>query len=349
MRTGSAASLAKREAMGRAGREYIASGPNAADIVGAGMQPIGVYVVLNSAKDVDARARLALAEMKRVGAFERSVPVVATPAGTGWLNPAAIDMLEHLHRGDVATAAIQYFYLLSWVSLLVEPGYGAKTSRALFRDVYAHWKTLPKDARPRLCLHGLSLGAMGSQRSADLFEVLADPFHGAVWSGPSFTSRAWANVTARRAAGSPAWLPRFSDGTIVRFTAQRNAIDIPGARWGPLRAVYLQYASDPIVFFEPGALWREPYWMKAPRGPDVSPDMRWYRVVTFLQLLQEMALQEMALVDMALATTAPIGQGHLYAPQHCIDAWLAVTRPPGWDADGITALKPRIKAARQPG
>lgn len=339
MRAGAAASLVEWEAMGRAGREYIASGPKMADIAGAAMAPIRVYVGLNSAEDVAARAHLALAEMKRVGAFERAVLVVASPTGTGWLDPAAMDTLEHLHRGDVATVAVQYSYLLSWISLLVEPGYGAETSRALFREIYGHWKTLPKNARPRLYLHGLSLGAMGSERSAELFEILGDPFHGAVWSGPPFPSRIWSNITRARAVGSPAWLPRFGDDAIVRFTAQRNALDIPGADWGPLRTVYLQYASDPIVFFEPNALWREPDWMKAPRGPDVSPDMRWYPVVTFLQLL----------VDMALSTTSPVGHGHVYAPEHYIDAWVAVTDPPGWDAAAIAALKARLGAARQGG
>ena len=71
-----------------------------------------------------------------------------------------------------------------------------------------------------------------------------------------------------------------------------------------MRLVYLQYASDPITFFSPGALWRKPDWMNAPVGPDVSPELRWYPVVTFLQLG----------LDMAVGLAVPSGHGHDYAP-----------------------------------
>jgi uncharacterized membrane protein len=95
-----------------------------------------------------------------------------------------------------------------------------------------------------------------------------------------------------------------------------------------MRIVYLQYASDPIVFFEQAALWRQPPWMAAPTGPDVSPRLRWYPVVTFLQLL----------LDMAISTTTPVGYGHVYAAAHYVDAWEAVTEP-GWAPDDIARLK----------
>ena len=63
--------------------------------------------------------------MIRVGAFDRSVLIVAVPTGTGWMDPAAMDPLEYLHGGDTAIVAMQYSYLTSWISLLVEPGYGS--------------------------------------------------------------------------------------------------------------------------------------------------------------------------------------------------------------------------------
>src|SRR5690606_39344309 len=96
-----------------------------------------------------------------------------------------------------------------------------------------------------------------------------------------------------------------------------NVLDIPGALWGPIRIFYLQYASDPITFFDYQSLYRRPEWLDEPRGPDVSPELRWYPVITFLQLV----------LDMALATTAPLGYGHLYAPEHYIYAWVEVTEP----------------------
>ena len=205
-----------------------------------------------------------------------------------------------------------------------EPDYGADAARALFKEIYGYWTTLPKNKRPRLYLHGLSLGAKNSEQSTDLIEVLGDPFAGALWSGPPYSSRLWRSLTDRRNPGSPAWLPRFRDGSFVRFMNQDgDAVDpasAPNAAWGPMRVVYLQYASDPVTFFEYRSLYREPDWMLPPRGPDVSPQLRWYPVVTLLQLA----------ADMFMATTAPIGYGHVYAPAHYIDAWIEVTDVRDW-------------------
>ncbi len=333
MKTGSADSLVSWQALGRTGRNYVSEAPTAAEITAVtgrpAVDPLRVYVGLNAADTPDDRAALALKEMIRVHAFDRSVLVVTVPTGTGWMDPAGADTLEYLHGGDVATVAVQYSYLTSFISILVEPRYGEDTGRALFHAVYDYWTALPHDHRPRLYLNGLSLGSISSEQSVAIYEILADPIQGALWVGPPFPSPLWRRLTNERVAGSPAWLPRVGTGAFVRFTNQQDALDIPGSRWGPVRIVYLQYASDPVVFFEPSALWREPAWMKAPVGPDVSPELRWYPVVTFLQLL----------LDMAIGLAVPIGHGHLYAPEHYIDAWLAVTQPPGWSPEAIASLK----------
>jgi uncharacterized membrane protein len=336
-KTGSGASLIQWDELGRAGREFISSGPTEADIhafSGKGaLEPIRVYVGLRSAETPEARAKLALEELKRVGGFERSVLIIVTPTGTGWIDPAAMDSVEYLHNGDVASVALQYSYLTSWLSLLVEPGYGADAARALFREVYGYWATLPKGSRPRLYLHGLSLGAMNSEQSTDLFEVLSDPFDGALWSGPPYSSRIWRWITANRNPGSPAWLPQFRDGSFVRFMNQdgepAEPASGPNAAWGPMRIVYLQYASDPVTFFDYRDLYRQPDWMTPPRGPDVSPKFSWHPVVTLFQLT----------LDMAMATTTPIGYGHVYAPAHYVNAWLEVTQPRGWSPEEIARLK----------
>lgn len=61
----------------------------------------------------------------------------------------------------------------------------------------------------------------------------------------------------------------------------------------------------------------------------VSPDLRWDRIVTLLRLA----------VDMAEAATMPMGHGHVCAPEHYIDAWMAVTDVQGWSADDVVRLK----------
>jgi len=318
LKVGSDASLLKWDELGRQGREFIATGPTSDKLQAcsgkSAMEPLRVYVGLRSAPTHKARARLALEELKRVGGFARSTLVIVTPTGTGWVDPEALDSLEYLTNGDVASVAMQYSYLGSWLAIFVEPDYGAEAARALFTEIYEYWTQLPKGSRPKLYLHGLSLGAMHSEQSAPLFEVLRDPFNGALWSGPPYQSKQWASFTAARNPGSPAWLPSFKDGSLVRFMNQSGKA-ASSAPWGPMRIVYLQYASDAVTFFEYSSFYREPDWLKPPRGPDVSPSMSWYPVVTFLQLA----------ADVPVARKAPIGFGHLFASEHYVDAWLELT------------------------
>lgn len=338
-KTGSPASLVKWNELGRTGRRFIASGPTAAEISAvtghAAQEPVRVYVGLRGAGTAQARARLALDELKRQHGFERKILIVVTPTGTGWIDPAAMDTVEYLHHGDVASVAMQYSYLNSPLSLLFQPDYGAEAARALFSAIYGYWTTLPKESRPKLYLHGLSLGAMNSEKSAELFETIGDPIAGALWSGAPFESRIWRAVTANRNSGSPAWLPEFGDGRLVRFMNQNGPTVPTDAPWGPMRVVYLQYASDAITFFAYRDAYQAPAWMTAPRGPDVSPELRWYPIVTMLQLA----------LDMAVANGTPMGFGHVYAPEHYVDAWVAVTDVQDWSADALARLKDHLAAA----
>lgn len=337
LRTGSTASLVDWEQMGRKGREFVSSGPKVDTLArfaaGGVREPVRVYVGLNSAETVGERARLALEELIRVNAFDRAVLVIATPTGTGWIDPPAIASLEYLHGGDVASVAVQYSYLASWLSLLVEPDYGAETARALFNEVYGYWRTLPRDRRPKLYLHGLSLGALNSDLSADFFDVIADPFHGALWSGPPFSTATWRLATQGREQGSPYWLPRFRDGSVIRFTNQSNALRRADSEWGPVRIAFLQYASDPVTFFSPEILYRRPDWLAGRRGPDVSERLRWFPFVTFFQLM----------VDIPASMEVPVGYGHVYAPEHYIDAWFEITDAPGWSDAKLDRLKAHLR------
>ena len=259
--------------------------------------------------------------------------MIATPTGTGWIDDAAADTLEYLHRGDTAIVAQQYSYLTSYISLFLEPGYSRASARALFNAVYGHWTRLPANSRPRLYLHGLSLGSTGSEQSMDLYNVLGDLIQGAVWSGPPFTNPNWAAFTQGRDPDSPYWLPRYGDGSLVRFTNQHNALDIPGAKWGPVRLVYVQYASDPITFFSADLFFRRPSWLIGRRGPDVSPDLQWIPIVTGVQVA----------FDMAGASALGPGLGHLIAASDYIDAWIAVTEPDGWTEADVERLKAHFK------
>lgn len=334
--SGSAQSLVAWNTIGRDGRIYVETGPDQQAIealIGRpAVEPLRVYVGLRSAESTEERARLALAELLRVGAFDRAILVVIMPVGTGWVDPPGIDSLEYLMAGDVASVALQYSYLTSPLSLLIEPDYGADAARALFSTVYDYWTSLPHDKRPRLYLNGLSLGAHSSQSSAQLLDLLGDPYNGALWVGPPYTSVIWHWATANREPGSPEWLPRFGNGSSIRFANQGAQLAEPETAWGPMRIAFLQYPSDPIVFFDWSILYRAPDWLSGERGPGVSAALTWYPVVTLLQIG----------MDMALAQTSPPGYGHLYGADDYIDAWRALVEPSGWTDAAIDDLKARI-------
>lgn len=336
LRSGSAASLIDWDSIGLDARIYVQAGPTVDEIARItgrpAVEPLRVYIGLRSAETADARASLALAEMDRVGAFDRSVLVLVMPVGTGWVEPAAIDTLELLHGGDVASVAVQYSYLTSWLSLVSEPNVGVETARALFNAVYQRWTAMPRDTRPRLYLHGLSLGAYSAAAASSIYDVLGDPFDGALLVGTPFASEAWRSTTLNRDPGSSWWRPAIGDGAVVRFSNGYGDLIGDDRPWGPLRTVFLQYPSDPIVFFEPSLLYRAPVWLSGPRADSVSPLLDWYPVITFLQLA----------LDMALAQTSPIGFGHVYAPQDYFDAWVQVTGSDGLDENALSELRRQV-------
>ena len=330
-KTGSPASLISWQGLGREGRARILSLPSDDDLARlAGSEwkpPLRVYVGLNSAKTPQTRAELALTELIRIGAFERKLLVIATPTGTGWVDPAAMAPLEILHRGDLATVSVQYSYLPSWLSLLTEPDYGHETARAVFRTVYQHWHSLPKATRPRLYLFGLSLGALNSDLASDIFDIVGDPYDGAFWVGPPFPSRTWNGVQETRTGGDP-WLPQARNRRTFRFFTNSDRTQLTEPDWGPMRILYLQYPSDPIVFFDRQTWRRRPAWMSSRNAPDLSPDLRWIPGVTFLQLV----------VDMVTATSVPKGVGHVYAASDYMAGWIALTQPQGWTDEELKVL-----------
>ena len=335
--SGSKRSLISWADIGRNGKRFIADGPTRKEISAIlgreAMQPIRVYAGFNTGNSLKERAQIALAEMIRVGGFDRTTLVVATSTGTGWLDPSAMDSVEFIHAGDIATVSLQYSYLPSWLTLMVEPELSRKAANALFRAIFNHWTRLPHDKRPELYLHGLSLGALGSEFSADLTTIITDPINGALWSGPPFLSRLWGLVTRARTPDSPQWRPVYHDSTAIRFMTQDGFPNLTGAPWGPLRIVYLQHASDPMSFFSTDLAYVRPDWLGPNRGRDISPYFNWFPVVTFFQTA----------FDIPMATTVPLGYGHNFAPAAYIDAWIEVTQPKNWGPSDTLKLKAHFK------
>lgn len=90
-RSAGVASSVSWSTLGRHGAAFVGGGPTAqgiSDLTGApALDPIRVYAGLKSASTPQARAELVVSELKRTDAFERKVLVVATPTGSGWLEP----------------------------------------------------------------------------------------------------------------------------------------------------------------------------------------------------------------------------------------------------------------------
>jgi uncharacterized membrane protein len=109
--TGSDQSLVSWDSIGRQGKIFVSGRATQAELADFHerdtMDPIRVYVGMRSRNTPHERARLALEELKRAGGFQRKILVVATPTGTGWLDPSAVDSLEYLHGGDTAIVSTQ--------------------------------------------------------------------------------------------------------------------------------------------------------------------------------------------------------------------------------------------------
>ncbi|MDJ0512129.1 MAG: alpha/beta-hydrolase family protein, partial [Methyloceanibacter sp.] len=95
-----------------------------------------VYAGLRSADSPEQQAQKALADLIEMDAFSRSSMVIATPTGTGWVDNNSIAPLEYMHDGDIATVAVQYSYLQSPLSLILEPGRSQASAAAVFRTIY---------------------------------------------------------------------------------------------------------------------------------------------------------------------------------------------------------------------
>ena len=319
-RSGSPDSLVPWDDLGLQGRNFVGKGPTPeelSDFSGRpAEEPVRVYTGLASADDVQERAALAVRELERAGGFDREVLVIATTTGTGWVDPAASDSLEYVMNGDSAMVAMQYSYLPSWMSFLVDQAKARDAGRALFDAVYGAWADLPAVRRPQLLVFGESLGTFGGEAAFSGEADIRNRTDGVLWAGPPNFNELWRGFVEDRESGSPEWLPVYDDGRTVRFADEAPDLDLPTGSWDDPRVVYLQNASDPIVWWSPRLILNHPDWLTGERGPDVSPGMVWIPFVTFWQVT----------ADLVFSTGVPDGHGHKYASDYA-DGWASVVQP----------------------
>ncbi|WP_420108299.1 alpha/beta-hydrolase family protein, partial [Mycolicibacter arupensis] len=199
------------------------------------------------------------------------------------------------------------------------------SGRLLVRTIAERWRSLPEAHRPTLVLYGESLGSMAGQAAFDWLPDVAEMGYEAVlWVGPPQASPLWHALLVRRDPGSTAILPRYDNGRTVRFaqgTLPAEIARISAPPWNGTRVLFLQHASDPVIWWSPDLLFARPDWLTEPPGPDRTTSMRWYPVVTFWQVS----------ADLFHGEQMPAGHGHNYADT-ILDGWVAVLPPPDWTA-----------------
>ena len=335
LRSGSPESLVAWDTLGNQGRDFAGEGEAVSfDEIntfagGTAIEPIRVYVGLRSAETLEERVDLAIAELDRTNAWERDVVAVYTTTGTGWIDPKVADSIEYMHAGNVAAVGLQYSYLPSAISILVDREKTAEAAFAMIKAVTDRVGQLPEQDRPLVVVFGESLGSYGTEIAFEGLSDLTDRVDGGMLVGPPWFNPLWGPLTEAREEGTPVWRPIYERGETVRFSViPSEDLGDPPSPWREPRLLYLQNSSDPIVWFSFASLWRSPEWLDDPRGPDVTPDMNWYPFVTFFQLA----------ADLAYSTGVPGGHGHKYG-SNVVDGWAAIVPPEGWTDEDTQRLK----------
>ncbi|BDH57497.1 alpha/beta-hydrolase family protein [Tsukamurella sp. PLM1] len=338
-RSGSPGSAAAWSGLGNEGRKFVAGGLRAADLrrftTRPVTEPVRVYVGLENADTPTERISLLHRELARTGALDRKHVVVIPTTGSGWVNPTAARAVELMYDGDVALVAMQYSYLPSWISFVTDGEASLESGKRLIDAVLTDVRARPAEHRPKLLVMGESLGTRAGEGAFAGLPDIREKVDGVVWLGPPRANPIHSAITDRRDLGTPEVLPTYTDGLIVRFTdGQRSLADSGGAEWLAPHIVYVQHPSDPVVWWSPELMLRQPDWLREPPGRDRSSAMAWYPFVTFWQVS----------ADLANAAGVPDGHGHNYGTA-VVDAFAAVLPPEGWTAADTERVRMAVMAS----
>jgi hypothetical protein len=284
--SGSEDSLLPFADLGQQGRRYVTDvvTPELIEqVMGepAVAHPIRAYVGFNSEPLYQTgRAELALAELERTGAFDRSVLLLISPTGTGWVDHTLIEAAEFLTRGDIATCCIQYARYPSFLSVQ-KVALGRGQFRLLLWGVTQRLAGLPPERRPRVLVFGESMGAWTSSDVIMFQGIEGFDHYGidrALWVGLPWLSK-WSRSGMAR--GSHTLVPPGTVRVFDRHDQLRELTDDQRAR---LRAVVVSHDNDPIAVLGPDLLVQRPPWLAdGQRGRGVPDTMRWQPVGTFIQ------------------------------------------------------------------
>ena len=284
--SGSPDSLLPFADLGQQGRRYVTDvvTPELIEqVMGepAVAHPIRAYVGFNSEPLYQTgRAELALAELERAGAFDRSVLLLISPTGTGWVDHTLIEAAEFLTRGDIATCCIQYARYPSFLSIQ-KVALGRGQFRLLLWGVTQRLAGLPPERRPRVLVFGESMGAWTSSDVIMFQGIKGFDHYGidrALWVGLPWLAK-WSRSGMTR--GSSTLVP---EGTVGVFDHHDQLAALDDDQRSRLRAVVVSHDNDPIAVLGPDLLVQRPPWLDdGQRGRGVPQTMRWQPLGTFLQ------------------------------------------------------------------
>ncbi len=249
------------------------------------VEPIRVFVGLESAPTERERVALALEELERTGAFDRELLMVVSPTGTGYVNYVAVEAAEYMTRGNMASVAMQYSLRPSPLSL-DRVAEGRLHYRMLIDAIHDAVRERPAAKRPRVVLFGESLGAWTSQ---DAFEhrgtqgLLDADIDRAIWIGTPYMSK-WKEevLGGDRPDVDRSLVGRFND------FGELEALG-PKARQR-LRYVMITHDNDAVGRFGLDLLAHAPDWLgpAATRAATVPGAEQWRSPITFVQTLVDM-------------------------------------------------------------
>lgn len=326
LKSGSEYSFNRWDDLGAQGSRFVTMGPSKADIERVtgqpAKEPIRMYAGLRGAEDPSEQTTRLLADLRRTHAHERKAVLIAGTTGTGWVNPTAAQSFELLYGGDTAVVAMQYSNLPSPVQFISSKTQVHESGKALVSAMVAWRDSLPAEQRPELYLFGESLGTTQGEGAFDGVRDITRQLDGVLWVGPPNSNELWASISLRRDPGTREVAPEYGGGTTVRFAENSQQIGRmlhDAAPWNRPRILYIQHATDPIVWWSPNLLFEQPDWLRESPGIGRHPSMSWQPVVTFWQVT----------LDMANSVSVPTYYGHNYGSE-VLDGLAAIT---GYEGD----------------
>ena len=318
--SGSAQSAVTMAELGREGARFVGSVTGANDIREVtGLEPVAepvrVFIGVDAATTVEQRVGLAMSELRRTGAFDRTNLLILAPAGTGYANSTPVDILEILTRGDSASVAIGYGLLPSFLSL-GKVTIAAQTQKLLLDSICDELATRTK--RPRLLLYGESMGAKVQEAAVPAGPIDLDHY----------------NIAAALWVGTPGG--QVSDGFHALCIQESITVDrpeeIPAVLPTPRpRVWFLEHDGDPVVRFRPELITNRPAWlpMDGSRGRNIPDSMTWRPGITYIQ----------ALVDTLFATNVKPGDFQSLGHDYRADLGAVTTAAYDLPADAATATR----------